>query len=199
MSRANGIPGGFASLAGGDSRSVASAAEFLATPEPSGSDDSSDDEAGSGVSALGGLARGRDVVVIGTGQLAMECVVAAMGQGASTVLAVPAAPDASGAGAYATGALERDPETGAVCGVHVRQAEPAEADAADGQPVAARDETIPASLVVVASAFAGSGRSAYDAHAKESASGAMSLPFDSSGSVLVVEGAVFEDADAPQE
>ncbi len=196
MSRADGIPVGTPSLGGPEARSVVSAAEFLASAEPSGASGSRD-ESEEGAPVPGSLARGRDVVVIGSGQLAFECVGTAMAQGASTVLVVPATAGDAGVGSYATGELDRDPETGAVTGVHVRRS--AAADPAADQPDAAQDETIPASLVVIASGFAGGARSAYDAHARESAAEGLALPFDSSGSVLVMEGAVFEDADATDE
>ena len=189
MSRADGIPVGTPSLGGPEARSVVSVAEFLASAEPSGASGSRD-ESEEGAPVPGSLARGRDVVVIGSGQLAFECVGTAMAQGASTVLVVPATAGDAGVGSYATGELDRDPETGAVTGVHVRRSAAADP---------AQDETIPASLVVIASGFAGGARSAYDAHARESAAEGLALPFDSSGSVLVIEGAVFEDADATDE
>ena len=149
-------------------------------------------------------ARGYDVVVIGSGELATRCLDAAMEQGASTVqrMEFPSALQArlivrgseeSDGRAWATGVVRVDRTSGSVCGLRV--ASPSWSDGTL-RVVDESERVIPAQLVLVACEptpaqvvlLASIAQSA-----SPEPSGIDLFPVGESHGVMVMPGAVFED------
>ena len=100
---------------------------------------------------------------------------------------------------WATDTIEVETKSGHVTGLHV-----VSLDWSSGKPerIEGSDRVLPAQLVIIACGFAGPERSVYDAlgvRTEEVRGGVRPVTADGSHQVMVVEGAVFEDADGTGE
>lgn len=153
-------------------------------------------------------ARGCDVVVIGSGELATRCLDAAMDQGASTVqrmefpsalqarLIVRGSEETDGR-AWATGAVRVDRTSGSVCGLRA-----VSLNWSSGAPqvVDGSEAIIPAQLVLVACEPTPAQVALLASIARSASPEPVGIDFFPSGeshSVMVMPGAVFEDDEPP--